>query len=470
MSHSVVPSWRETPEDANALHANIWPSSASRDAHGELHVGGVACSELVEEYGTPLYVYDRDDMVARAQSFLASVVKACSSYAVNGSVYYASKSFISGHVVSWLSNAGLGFDVATGGELAVVLRGGAPASRIEFQGNNKSESELRSALVAGVGCIVIDAPIEAHRINTLAVELGVTQRVMIRVNTGVHADTHDYLATAREDQKFGLSMSETRALAAEVSEMPGLHLVGLHSHIGSQIFALDGFLEAASRMVEIYAELFATGEPGTLNLGGGFGISYTEQDSPMSPETMVRAIVDHVASEASARGVAMPHLAFEPGRVISGPAGLTVYRVGVVKPVAVTGADGAVGIRTYVSVDGGMSDNARPALYGARYSARVANRVSDSPPALVRVVGKHCESGDIVVDAEYVPGDIAPDDVLAVAATGAYCYSLSSNYNVVGRPPVVWVGGGQHGLMVEGESLDLVLGRDRGFVPTQAGG
>lgn len=433
-------------------------------------LGGVGLGDLSSAYGTPLYVLDRDDMAARARSFRGAVTAACERHGVHGSVYYASKSFISGHVVSWLAAEGLGFDVATGGELASALRGGADPTHLEFQGNNKSEAELRAAIAAGVGCIVIDAPIEAERISALALEHGVTQDVMIRVNTGVHADTHEYLATAREDQKFGLSVPETFALATGVRDLPGLRLVGLHSHIGSQIFALEGFLEAATRMVGLYAKLWSGDQRGTLNLGGGFGIAYTEQDSPMTPESMVAAIVDHVAEQAAVVQVAMPHLAFEPGRVITGPAGVTLYSVGVVKPVSVTGDDGVLGTRTYVSVDGGMSDNARPALYGARYSARIANRVSSEPVALVRVVGKHCESGDIIVDAEYLPGDIAPGDVVAVAATGAYCYSLASNYNVVGRPTVVWVGGGEHGVMIQGETLDDVLSRDQGFVLNTVGG
>jgi diaminopimelate decarboxylase len=432
-------------------------------------VGGIGAADLAETYGTPLYVMERSELVARASSFQASVVEACAAHGVSGSVYYASKSFISGHVVSWLEALGFGFDVATGGELAIALAGGADPGRIEFQGNNKSHAELHRAISAGVGCIVIDAPIEAQRISAIATELGVHQSVMIRVNTGVHADTHDYLATAREDQKFGLSIPEVTALAGEIVLMPGLSLVGLHSHIGSQIFALDGFLEAASRMISLYAELFAGKERGTLNLGGGFGIAYTESDQPLAPEAMVAAIVDHVAQKASDLQVAMPDIAFEPGRVISGPAGITLYSAGVIKPVSVTSDDGSIAVRTYVSVDGGMSDNARPALYGAHYSARLANRVSSSDPALVRVVGKHCESGDIVVDADYLPSDVAPGDLIAIAATGSYCYSLASNYNVVARPPVVWVDGGSHGLMIEGESLEDVLERDRGLSDGKSG-
>jgi diaminopimelate decarboxylase len=309
---------------------------------------------------------------------------------------------------------------------------------------------------------VIDAPIEAARIQKIASAVDTRQKVMIRVNTGVHADTHDYLATAREDQKFGLSPEEAIALVSTIRESSHLDFVGLHSHIGSQIFRTEGFLEAATRMVEAYQQVRRDDEPFTLNLGGGFGIAYTEADQPMEVGELIDAIVDHVAAQCAAHGVPVPNLAFEPGRIISGPAGVTLYSVGVTKPVTVHEGD-QVATRLYVSVDGGMSDNARPALYGANYSARIASRESGEAPALVRVVGKHCESGDIVVNAEYLPGDVAPGDVLAVAATGAYCYSLASNYNVVGRPPVVAVSGGSSTLMVAGETLDDVLARDQGL-------
>jgi diaminopimelate decarboxylase len=377
-------------------------------------------------------------------------------------VYYASKSFISGHMVAWIHGAGLGFDVATAGEMAIALAGGADPDHLEFQGNNKSEDEIAQAMSAGVSCIVIDAPVEAERIQSIAASMDTRQKVMVRVNTGVHADTHEYLATAREDQKFGLSPEEAIALVSVVRESSHLDFVGLHSHIGSQIFRVEGFLEAATRMVETYEKVLLDGETLTLNLGGGFGIAYTDADQPMDISDLVDGIVDHVATQASQRGIPMPHLAFEPGRIISGPAGVTLYSVGVTKPVSVHEGD-SVATRLYVSVDGGMSDNARPALYGAHYSARIASRVSSAAPALVRVVGKHCESGDIVVNAEYLPGDVSPGDVLAVAATGAYCYSLASNYNVVPRPPVVSVQEGSSTLMVAGETLDDVLARDQGF-------
>ena len=462
MSNPLAPPWLSPPADANALHAGIWPASMRRDSSGDLEVGGVPVAELVERYGTPLYVFDQEDLVARATHVQSTVTAACARHGVTGSVYYASKSFISGHVVSWIGEAGLGFDVATAGEMAVAIAGGANADHLEFQGNNKSEDEIAQAMSAGVATIVIDAPIEAARIQKIASTVDTRQKVMVRVNTGVHADTHDYLATAREDQKFGLSPEEAIALVSTIRESSHLDFVGLHSHIGSQIFRSEGFLEAATRMVETYRQVRHDGEQFTLNLGGGFGIAYTEADQPMEVGQLIDGIVDHVAAQCAEHGIPIPNLAFEPGRIISGPAGVTLYTVGVTKPVTVHEGD-TVATRLYVSVDGGMSDNARPALYGANYSARIASRESRESPVLVRVVGKHCESGDIVVNAEYLPEDVAPGDVLAVAATGAYCYSLASNYNVVGRPPVVAVSGGSSTLMVVGETLDDVLARDQGL-------
>ena len=462
MKTSSALSTRSVPADPNALHSGVWPASAKR-VDGVLTIGGVSVADLVDEYGTPLYVVDSDEVIQRASALQRAVSAASERHGVKGSVYYASKSFASGHMVSWIAGAGLGFDVATGGELAIALAGGANPTHVEFQGNNKSVDEIAQAISAGVGCIVIDAPIEAHRIAEVAARNDVVQNVMVRVNTGVHAETHEYLATAREDQKFGLSPEEAKAVVDFIRSSSYLRFGGLHSHIGSQIFSTDGFIEAATRMVTLYAEVVEPEERLTLNLGGGFGIAYTEDDHPPAVENVINAIIDHVAQVAASRGVRMPNIAFEPGRIISGPAGVTLYTVGVTKPVTVHASDGSLAPRLYVSVDGGMSDNARPALYKANYSTRIASRESSAPATLVRVVGKHCESGDIVVDADYLPDDVSPGDVVAVGATGAYCYSLSSNYNVVGRPPVVAVSKGGVTLMVAGETLDDVLARDRGL-------
>lgn len=467
MSNPLAPGWLKEPEDPNQLHSGVWPSSARRDSHGVLSIGGVSTDELIAQYGSPLYVLDKFDFVSRAIAAREAVEIECEKHGVEGRVYYASKAFLSADIVSWVCGAGLGLDVSSAGEMAIAIAGGADPSVLEFQGNNKSEDELAQAMSVGVEYIVIDAEIEADRIQKIAQGMDARQKVMIRVNSGVHAETHEYLATAREDQKFGVSLQEVLDLASKVQESSNLKLVGLHSHIGSQIFRLEPFLEAARIMLELYEQLSFDEERLTLNLGGGFGISYTGADQPEQLSDMLKEIVNYVALASSERGIPMPNLAFEPGRAIAGPPGVTLYSVGISKPVNVT-LDREDAVRTYLSVDGGMSDNLRPALYGANYSARIASRLSEQGPKLVRVVGKHCESGDIVVDAEYLPGDVGPGDILAVAATGAYCHSLGSNYNFLGRPPVVAVSQGKSVLMVARESLDDIFARDQGLLRARA--
>ena len=462
----LVPEWLVVPEDADALAPAVWPASAQRDAGGELVVGGVAAGALREQFGTPLYVIDEDGVRSRAREVRDAFDAAAARHGVHARVYYAGKAFLSTEIVRWVTDEGLAVDVATGGELAVALAAGADPARIGVHGNNKSVRELERAVQIGVGSVVIDSTIELERLAAIAERLGRTgetaQNVLIRVNTGVHAETHDFLATAHEDQKFGFALADAPAVVARIRELPSLNLVGLHCHIGSQIFGTSGFAESASRLVELYADLRAGGELPVLNLGGGFGIAYTSVDDPTPIEQLADGIVDAVARECEARGIPLPNLAFEPGRAIVGRAGVTLYEVGTVKPVRVSDEL----TRLYVSVDGGMSDNARPALYGAQYSARVASRTSDAAPALARVVGRHCESGDIVVDAEYLPGDVTPGDLLAVPATGAYCFSLASNYNYVPRPPVVAVAGGVARVIVRGESVDDLLARDAGIAAT----
>jgi diaminopimelate decarboxylase len=367
-------------------------------------------------------------------------------------------------------------DVCTGGELAVALAGGVDPALLGFHGNDKSDAEIARAVEVGLGTIVLDSHEEIGRVARAAADAGVVQRVRIRINSGVHASTHEYLATAREDQKFGIPLTEAVAAAEAVRAEPSLAFVGLHSHIGSQIFDESGFREAARRLMDVHATLVANGPVPELNLGGGWGIDYTEADSAFEPEDVADALASIVAEACAERDIPVPEIAVEPGRYIVGPAGITLYRVGTIKPVALELSEGdgdgagdgqaATGsaTRTYVSVDGGMSDNARPALYGAEYTARLA-RTSDADAVLTRVVGKHCESGDIVVHDEYLPGDVHRGDVLAVAATGAYCWSLASNYNHVGRPPVVAVADGRARTLVRGESIDDLLARDTGIVP-----
>jgi diaminopimelate decarboxylase len=316
---------------------------------------------------------------------------------------------------------------------------------------------------------VLDSHEEVQRVARAAADAGVVQRVRIRINTGVHASTHEYLATAREDQKFGIPLSEAVEAAAAVRAESSLAFVGLHSHIGSQIFDDAGFREAARRLMDVHATLVASGPVPELNLGGGWGIDYTEADSAFAPEDVADALATIIGEACAERGIPVPDIAVEPGRYIIGPPGVTLYRVGTIKPVTLETEDGGSATRTYVSVDGGMSDNIRPALYGADYTARLA-RTSDAPAVLSRVVGKHCESGDVVVDDEYLPGDVQRGDLLAVAATGAYCWALSSNYNHVGRPPVVAVADGTARILVRGETIDDLLARDTGVAAVPADG
>ncbi len=314
----------------------------------------------------------------------------------------------------------------------------------------------------GVGRIIVDSFDEINRLEAACAAGGHRASVLVRVTTGVEAHTHEYIATAHEDQKFGFALADAAAVVARIRELPSLRFVGLHCHIGSQIFGTAGFEESAARVVELHAELLAGGDVPVLNLGGGFGIAYTSVDDPTPIEELAAGIAGAVARECEVRGIPVPNLAFEPGRTIVGQAGVTLYEVGTVKPVRVSDELE----RVYVSVDGGMSDNARPALYGADYSVRLASRVSHAEPALVRVVGRHCESGDVVVDADYLPGDVAPGDLVAVPATGAYCFSLSNNYNYVPRPPVVSVADGAARVIVRGETIPDLLARDAG-IPTE---
>ncbi|MGX5696567.1 diaminopimelate decarboxylase [Agromyces soli] len=447
----------EVPADPNALAPGVWPASAHRDDEGRLVVGGVDAQALAARFGTPLYVLDEGEVRERAARTRAAFERAAASIGTDVTIYYAGKAFLSTAIVRWVAEEGLAVDVCSGGELAIALAAGADPARLGFHGNNKSEDEIRAAVEAGVGALVIDSEIEIERVAAAAARAGRVQRVRLRVNSGVHASTHDFLATAHEDQKFGVTLARAVELGERIRSHPSLEFLGLHCHIGSQIFDAAGFAESAERLLAEHAALAATGPVPELNLGGGFGIAYVAGDDPAPIERIATGIAEAVAVGCRERGIAVPKLAFEPGRSIVGPAGVTLYTVGTVKPVPTD-----EGWRHYVSVDGGMSDNARFALYGADYSARLASRVSDAPAALVRIAGKHCEAGDIVVDREYLPHDVAPGELVAVAATGAYCWSLASNYNHVPRPPVVAVRGGEARLIVRGETIADLLARDVG--------
>jgi diaminopimelate decarboxylase len=410
---------------------------------------------LVAEHGTPAYVLDEADFRARASAFREAFV--------DYDVYYAGKAFLCTTVARWVAQEGLCLDVCSAGELTVALRAGFDPSRIGYHGNNKTADELRRAVDAGVGRIVVDSFDEIDRLVRIVDELGRPARVMVRVTAGVEAHTHEYIATAHEDQKFGLSITAGDAFAAvrRVLDAEHLTLLGLHSHIGSQIFDTSGFEVATRRVLALHARVAA--ELGVvlpeLDLGGGFGIAYTTQDDPADPDRLAAELSAIVAHECRALGVAVPALSIEPGRAIVGPSVCTVYEIGTVKPVEL--AAGAV--RTYVSVDGGMSDNIRTALYDADYSCTLASRRSQAAPVLGRVVGKHCEAGDILVKDEFVPGDLAPGDLLAVPGTGAYCRSMASNYNHALRPPVVAVADGTATVVVRRETEEDLLRTDVGY-------
>lgn len=446
------------PGDPNRLAPHVWPEGAHRDADGRLVVGGADARTLADRFGTPLYVVDEAVARARAARTRAAFERAAASVGTTAVVYYAGKAFLSGAIVRWMTEEGLAIDVATGGELAVALAAGADPARIGFHGNNKSVPEIERAVAAGVGTIVLDSEVEVGRVADAAARAGRVQRVRLRVNSGVHASTHEFLATAHEDQKFGIALGDARRVVAGIRSHDSLEFVGLHCHIGSQIFDAAGFAESAERLLAVHADLAAVAPVPELNLGGGFGIAYTETDDPRPIDEIAAGIARAVSDACERLGVPLPRLAFEPGRSIIGPAGVTLYTVGTVKPVPTDD-----GWRHYVSVDGGMSDNIRTAMYGAQYTVRLASRVSDEPAALVRVVGKHCEAGDVVVDHDWLPHDVAPGDLLAVAATGAYCWSLASNYNHVPRPAVVAVRDGAARVIVRGETEADLLARDAGL-------
>lgn len=461
-ANPLAPEWLPYPADANLLDAEIWSRNTARGDDGVIRVAGVTATELAERFGTPLYVMDEADVRARAVEAREAFDREFARIGSSAKVYYAGKAFLSIEVARWVTEAGLYIDVASGGELAVALAAGVDPARLGLHGNNKSLAEIDRAVREGVGVIVIDSVIEIARIAEAAARHGVHQRVRLRVNSGVHAHTHEYLATAREDQKFGIALSEGAANVAIIRSHPELDFVGLHCHIGSQIFEAEGFAESARRLMALQAELLAGGPIPELNLGGGWGIKYTSADEAMEVDSMAAALASIVAFEAERLGIPVPAIAVEPGRAIIGPSTLTLYEVGTIKDVLVDGT----AVRKYVSVDGGMSDNVRPALYAADYTVRLASRASDADAALVRIAGKHCESGDIVVHADYLPEDVEPGDLVAVPATGAYCWSLASNYNYLARPAVVAVRDGKARVIVRGETEADLLSRDAGLAPT----
>ncbi|HET9889595.1 MAG TPA: diaminopimelate decarboxylase [Mycobacterium sp.] len=444
----------QSPEELLLLAPNVWPRNVARDEAGVASIAGVTVTDLAQEYGTPLFVVDEDDFRSRCREI-------ASAFGGGEHVHYAAKAFLCSEIARWIDEEGLSLDVCSGGELAVALHANFPPERITFHGNNKSVAELTAAVKAGVGHVVLDSMIEIDRLDAIAGEAGIVQDVFVRLTVGVEAHTHEFISTAHEDQKFGLSLASGAAMDAvgKVFEAQHLRLVGLHSHIGSQIFDVAGFELAAHRVIGLLHEAVErfgvdkTAQISTVDLGGGLGISYLAADDPPPMGELAAKLSAIVRSESAAVGLPTPRLVVEPGRAIAGPGTITLYEVGTVKDVDVS----ATAHRRYVSVDGGMSDNIRTALYDAQYDARLVSRLSDAPAELARVVGKHCETGDIVVRDTWVPGDLRPGDLIGVAATGAYCYSLSSRYNMICRPAVVAVRDGRARLILRRETVEDLL-------------
>lgn len=475
----LAPEWLQVPADLNALHEPLWAGGVERNDAGELAIDGISVSELQRQFGTPLFVLSENDFRARARAFSDAFNDAFADICGGVDVYYAGKSFLCTAVVRWVEEEGLRLDTASGGELAVAARAGIPGADVALHGNNKSDGEIHRALDMKLGRIVVDSLAELERVAAIAANRGETAKVMLRLTPGVHAHTHEFIATAHEDQKFGLSMAEdstqqaglsaAEEAVAAASGYASIELLGLHCHIGSQIFEPDGFALAAEKLLDFLAAMQAKYSivlP-ELDLGGGYGIAYTPVDTPRPAAEIAQAMAAVVRSKCAELGISAPRISIEPGRAIVGSTTFTLYEVGTLKTVRVDApgekAEKDVTYpRRYVSVDGGMSDNPRPVLYDADYSAILASRTSDAVPELSRVVGKHCESGDIVVRDVYLPEDVAAGDLLAVPGTGAYCWALSSNYNYLARPGVVAVRDGSARLIVRGETEEDLLNRDMG--------
>ncbi|MDP9639925.1 diaminopimelate decarboxylase [Rhodococcus cercidiphylli] len=440
--------------DMTTLPEQVWPRNAARGDDGTVRLAGVSVTDLAAQYGTPLFVVDEDDFRARCREMAAA-------FGAPERVHYASKAFLCGEIARWVADEGLSLDICSGGELAIALAAGFPADRIAMHGNNKSVAELEAGVSAGVEHVVLDSNIEIDRLDAVAGSAGVVQDVLIRITVGVEAHTHEFIATAHEDQKFGFSLADRSAIEAvrRVFAADNLRLVGLHSHIGSQIFEVDGFELAAHKVIGLLRDIVAefgvdkTSQISTLDLGGGMGISYVPSDDPPPVDQLAAKLASIVETESAAAGLPVPTIAVEPGRAIAGPGTVTLYEVGTVKDVTVDNATR----RRYISVDGGMSDNIRTSLYQAEYDCRLVSRTSDADAVMARVVGKHCESGDIVIKNTWMPADVGPGDLLAVAATGAYCYSMSSRYNLLTRPAVVAVKDGRSRLILRRETIEDLL-------------
>ena len=439
------------------MSTNMWSQNASLSG-GTLSLAGISATQLAKDFGTPTFFLDEAAYRSRALTWHNGLQREFGPHA--GTIYYAAKSFICTAVAQWISEIGIGIDVCTGGELAVALAGGIDPSKIEVHGNNKSVAEIERAVSVGVQTIVMDSLFEIQRVAAAARKHGVRQGVMLRLTPGIESHTHEKISTAHEDVKFGFSIASGAAWQAvqAVAEHPELELRGVHCHIGSQIFGVEAHEIATDRLLAFmgkYRDTYGTQLP-ELDLGGGFGIAYIDGEVTVEPADVLPAIGVAVRAACAKYSLDIPVISLEPGRNIVGPTMFTLYEVGTVKDVVLD--DGAV--RKYVSVDGGMSENARPALYEAEYTAVIAQRASNAPHVLSRLVGKHCETGDIIIANIQLPADIAPGDLIATPATGAYGRSMASNYNHVPRPPVVAVKDGKARVIVRRENEADLLALD----------
>ena len=434
----------------------MWSSNVSPD--NQLSISSISVTQLAKEFGTPAFILDEADFQDRATKWNSALHAAFGDNA--GSVYYAAKAFICVEVARWIKDIGIGIDVCTGGELAVAIRGGIDPKKIEVHGNNKSIAEIESAVAVGVGTIVIDSLYEIDRVAAAAKSHGIVQKVLLRLTPGIEAHTHESIATAHEDVKFGFSIASGAAWKAieQVRNAPSLELRGFHAHIGSQILETDSFEISAQRLIALlakYRDEFSTQLP-ELDLGGGYGIAYLPGETDLNPDTTMKALAAVVTAQCEAHNLSIPKISIEPGRAIVGPTMFTLYEVGTIKDVTLgNGAN-----RRYISVDGGMSDNLRPALYQAEYTAVLANRKSNAPKISARIVGKHCETGDIVIREIDLENDIIPGDLLATPATGAYGRSMATNYNHVPRPPVIAVKDGKARIILRRETEGDLLALD----------
>ena len=444
-------------EEFNQVPAAVYPQETLRGDDGVVSIAGVALTEIAEQYGTAAFVINENDFRARCRAM-------AEAFGGAERVHYASKALLTREIAQWIDEEGLAMDVASLGEMQLALAANFPAERLTVHGNNKTEEFLTEAVKAGVELIVLDSTEEIARLSQVTQDLDRTQDVLVRVTPGVHVDTHEFIATSHEDQKFGFSLASGVAVGAvrDAVSAPGLRLRGLHCHVGSQVFDAAGFVLAAERLLEFWSTLLRelpdadTEFLDTLDLGGGYGIAYTADQEPLDVASIAKDLTSKVAAAANQADVPFPVLNVEPGRAIAGPAMVTIYRVGTVKNVLVNDRFS----RRYISVDGGMSDNLRPALYAAEYDFRIANRTLDGQMVPTRVVGAHCESGDILINDAQAPNDLRTGDLMMFGATGAYCYSMAGRYNMMMRPPIVVVKDGEHRLMVRRETLDDVLRLD----------